>query len=82
MPFMSPPQVFIGVTVALSYVLSFVMLPWQAPMGGQISLEPVPILVLALWRGVRIGTLAGAVEGALDHGDAPRFLGIAAEVER
>jgi thiamine transporter len=50
--------------VALAYVLSFLVF-WQQPAGGQVSLEPIPILVLALWRGVGVGTLAGAIEGLL-----------------
>lgn len=54
----------IGVCIALSCALGLIVL-WQAPMGGQVSLEPLPILVLALWRGPAAGMAAGALEGIL-----------------
>lgn len=54
----------VGLTVALACALSFV--GWRFPTGGRISLEMVPILVLALSDGAGVGTLCGALFGALD----------------
>ena len=54
----------IGITVALSLVLSF----WSfapVPQGGQVSLDLVPLLLLARLRGVGAGLLAGATYGLL-----------------
>jgi len=57
----------IALTVALSAVLS--MLAVRLPInfaGGTISLSMVPILVLALRRGVFPGVIAGALFGCVD----------------
>ncbi len=54
----------IGVTVALSVVLGF----WSfspVPQGGQVSLDLVPLLLLARLRGLAPGMLAGATYGVL-----------------
>jgi len=62
----------IGVSVALALVLG--MLPvMHLPFGGRISLEYVPLVVLALLRGPAAGALAGAVEGIL-HFQVEPFL--------
>ncbi len=54
----------VGVTVALSVVLGF----WSfspVPQGGQVSLDLVPLLLLARLRGAGPGMLAGATYGLL-----------------
>ena len=54
----------LGIAVALSLLLAlFNLAPW--PQGGQISLDMLPILLLARWRGWRAGTLAGVSYGLL-----------------
>jgi thiamine transporter len=55
----------IGVAVALAVVLSFVRLPWAMPQGGTVSLEMVPLIFLAVRRGVVPALLAGLVYGML-----------------
>jgi thiamine transporter len=54
----------IALTVALAVVLGLLKL-WEMPYGGSISLEMLPILVLALRRGWRVGVLAGALYGVV-----------------
>jgi thiamine transporter len=54
----------ISLTVALATVLSFVKL-WRMPYGGDVSLEMLPVLVLALWRGWRPGVIAGSLYGVV-----------------
>ncbi|MBQ6907846.1 MAG: energy-coupled thiamine transporter ThiT, partial [Clostridia bacterium] len=53
-----------AITVALSCVLYFVRL-WTMPQGGCVSLEMVPILILAYRRGAKEATVAGAVYGVI-----------------
>jgi thiamine transporter len=54
-----------AVMVALATVLS-VMVVYRAPQGGSITpASMVPLLVLALRRGPRVGLLAGAVYGLI-----------------
>jgi thiamine transporter len=48
----------IALTVALAAVLNLVKL-WRMPYGGDVSLEMLPIVVLALRRGWRSGALVG-----------------------
>jgi thiamine transporter len=55
----------IGVAVALAVVLSFVRLPWAMPQGGTVSLEMVPLVFLAVRRGVMPALLAGLLYGML-----------------
>jgi len=55
----------IGVAVALAVVLSFVRLPWVMPQGGTVSLEMVPLIFLAVRRGVVPALVAGFVYGML-----------------
>jgi thiamine transporter len=55
----------VALTVALSAVLHYVKL-WQMPFGGSLSLEMLPILVLALRRGVVPGIIAGVLFGFVD----------------
>jgi thiamine transporter len=65
----------IALTVALSAVLS--MLAVRLPInfaGGTISLSMVPILVLALRRGVFPGIIAGVLFGCVDYLIEPFFV--------
>jgi thiamine transporter len=55
----------IALTVALGAVLHFVRV-WQMPAGGTVSLEMLPVFVLALRRGPWVGVAAGALLGLLD----------------
>lgn len=54
-----------ALAVALAAVLHFVRL-WQLPQGGTVSLEMLPIFVVALRRGLGAGTATGAVFGLVD----------------
>lgn len=54
-----------AVAVALAYVLGMIKL-FQMPYGGSISLEMLPILVLAFRRGAPTAILAGLVYGLLN----------------
>jgi thiamine transporter len=56
----------IALTIALSAVLHFVKV-WQMPAGGSVSLEMLPIFVLALRRGIGPGLIAGALFGIVDY---------------
>ncbi len=56
----------VGVTIALSGVLHWFKL-WEMPQGGSINIgSMVPIFILALRRGPRVGFLAGALYGILE----------------
>ena len=48
--------------VALAVVLARIVL-FEAPQGGSVSLEMLPILVLALRRGARAGVIGGVLLG-------------------
>ncbi|MFW6409563.1 MAG: energy-coupled thiamine transporter ThiT [Halanaerobiales bacterium] len=52
----------IGVAIALATVLNFMPL-WKMPQGGSISLEMLPILLIALRWGGKPGLLAGITYG-------------------
>ena len=53
----------VAVSVALAYVLNLIIV-YHLPQGGSITLgSMVPILLIALRRGTRIGVFAGAVFG-------------------
>jgi thiamine transporter len=53
----------VALSVALAYVLNLIIV-YQLPQGGSITLgSMVPILILALRRGPRVGIFAGAVFG-------------------
>lgn len=54
-----------ALTIALAATLHFVKV-WQMPAGGSVSLDMLPILVLALRRGPVIGVAAGALFGVVD----------------
>lgn len=52
----------IGLGVALAWVLSVVRI-YQMPQGGIISLEMLPIFLLAFRRGPRVGVTTGLIFG-------------------
>jgi thiamine transporter len=54
----------IGVAVALAAVLGMVRV-WTMPQGGSVSLEMLPILFVAIRRGLGPGVAAGALYGLL-----------------
>jgi len=54
----------VAVMVALATVLGFLRI-YRMPYGGSISLEMVPIFILALRRGGVVGVVAGGVFGLL-----------------
>lgn len=54
----------VGIAVALSLLLAFFNLP-ILPNGGQVSLDMLPIVLLALMRGSKRGISAGFVYGCL-----------------
>ena len=54
-----------ALAIALAFVLGFVKV-LDLPFGGSISLEMVPLILLALRQGVVPGVLAGAVYGFLN----------------
>jgi thiamine transporter len=54
-----------ALTVALAFVLGLIKV-WKMPFGGSISLEMVPLILLALRQGPWVGIFAGAVYGLLD----------------
>ena len=51
--------------VALAFVLGFVVL-FKMPFGGSVSLEMIPLILLALRQGWKVGIVAGAAYGLLD----------------
>ena len=52
----------ISMAVALAAILNFLLL-WRMPQGGSLSLEMLPILIIALRWGTGPGMMAGAVYG-------------------
>lgn len=54
-----------ALAVALAAVLNALKV-WQMPQGGSVSLGMLPIIVLALRRGVLVGVVTGAVYGFVD----------------
>lgn len=55
----------IALAVALSSVLHWVFL-YQMPQGGTVSLEMLPILVMAFRRGLGVGVVTGTIFGLVD----------------
>jgi thiamine transporter len=55
---------FVAAAAALAIVLGYFKL-YRLPQGGSITLETVPILFIALWKGPRTGIQAGIVAGLL-----------------
>lgn len=54
-----------GLSIAMAYVLGRFMI-FKLPFGGSVSLDMLPILVLALRRGALPGILTGALYGVLN----------------
>lgn len=63
----------IGIMVALAAVLNFMPI-FKMPQGGSVSLDMVPILFLAFYRGPTAGILAGVVFGFVDYAIDPFFV--------
>lgn len=55
----------VGIVVALAAVLNLIPV-FELPQGGSISLDMVPIMFLALRRGLKVGVIAGLVYGLVD----------------
>jgi thiamine transporter len=53
-----------ALAVALAFVLGFVVL-FRMPNGGSVSLEMIPLILLALRQGWKVGVVAGAAYGLL-----------------
>lgn len=62
-----------GLSLALAVVLNFFKL-FEAPMGGSVSLEMLPIFLLGFRRGWKIATLMGFAYGCLNFIFHPIFL--------
>src|SRR5215218_1955838 len=54
-----------ALAIALAFVLGLIKI-FQMPFGGSISLEMVPLILLALRQGPFVGVIAGAAYGLLD----------------
>ena len=54
-----------ALAVALAFVLGLIAV-FKMPFGGSISLEMIPLILLALRQGPTVGIVAGAVYGLLD----------------
>jgi thiamine transporter len=54
-----------AIAVALSFVLGLFVL-FKMPFGGSVSLEMIPLILLALRQGWKVGVVAGAAYGLLD----------------
>src|SRR3712207_7401794 len=54
-----------ALAIALAFVLGLIKV-FQMPFGGSISLEMVPLILLALRQGPWVGIVAGAAYGLLD----------------
>ena len=50
--------------IALATILSFIKL-FEMPMGGSITLEMIPLIILALRHGPKVGCFTGFVHGLL-----------------
>jgi thiamine transporter len=54
-----------ALAIALAFVLGLIRV-WKMPYGGSISLEMVPLILLALRQGPFVGVVAGTAYGLLD----------------
>jgi thiamine transporter len=61
-----------ALVVALAFVLGLIKV-FEMPFGGSISLEMVPLILLALRQGPWVGIVAGAAYGLLDLVTPPAF---------
>lgn len=62
-----------ALAIALAFVLGLITL-FRMPLGGSISLEMVPLILLALRQGWKVGMLAGAAYGLLSLAVSPVIL--------
>ena len=54
-----------ALAIALAFVLGLITV-FRMPLGGSISLEMVPLILLALRQGWKVGVLAGAAYGLVN----------------
>ena len=54
-----------AIAVALSFVLGLFVL-FKMPFGGSVSLEMIPLILLSLRQGWKVGVVAGVTYGLLD----------------
>jgi len=54
-----------AIAVALSFVLGLFVL-FRMPFGGSVSLEMIPLILLSLRQGWKVGIISGAAYGLLD----------------
>ncbi|MBA2344408.1 MAG: energy-coupled thiamine transporter ThiT [Rubrobacter sp.] len=54
-----------ALTIALAFVLGLIKV-FQMPFGGSISLEMIPLILLALRQGAPVGIIAGTAYGLLN----------------
>lgn len=50
--------------IAMAFVLSYIKL-YDMPMGGSITLEMIPLVIMGLRHGVKWGTFTAAVHGII-----------------
>ena len=62
-PIRTTAEISIGISLAI--FLGFVTKLVQLPYGGSINLSILPILILAMRHGVKLGTLAGGLYGTV-----------------
>ena len=62
-----------ALAIALAFVLGLITL-FRMPLGGSISLEMVPLILLAVRQGWKVGMLAGAAYGLLNLAVSPIIL--------
>jgi thiamine transporter len=62
-----------ALAIALAFVLGLIKV-FQMPFGGSISLEMVPLILLALRQGPTVGIVAGAAYGLLNLAVEPIVL--------
>ena len=62
-----------ALAIALAFVLSFVKV-FEMPLGGSISLEMFPLILLALRQGPIVGITVGAAYGLIDIITPPVFV--------
>ncbi|MGI8859252.1 MAG: energy-coupled thiamine transporter ThiT [Rubrobacteraceae bacterium] len=59
-----------ALAIALAFVLGLIKV-FQMPFGGSISLEMIPLILLALRQGAPVGIIAGAAYGLLNLAVGP-----------
>lgn len=65
-------QIETAIAVALAIVLSYIKF-FQMPQGGSVSLQMVPIVLLSVRRGPKVGLLGGLLFGVLKSLINPSF---------